>query len=203
MLNTIGKCLTVGMLFIAYSLIAQVHVPPMELSVKGGVTNFDMGGNGGNYTYWAPSWQGEIRWNALQYFSIGAFVSQGSARFKYTSDADDSQARYEGGHIAYGGSLRLSTGRKPRFRPFVELSLGKFDMYMDNTSRSKCTGSFVGYSIGLMIKASNRLYVVVPQVNIRARKTYFDFEEPDNFAFGSYGTLNDIQGGLVLNVGKR
>lgn len=203
MVKTTRQCLMLSMLFIASTVAAQVHLPPMELSVKGGATIFEMVDDGGKYSYGAPNWQGEIRWNALQYLSIGAFVSQGSARFKYKGDGSNSETRYDGGHTAYGGSLRLSTGRKPRFRPFVEFSWGKFDMYIDKTSRMKCTGSFFGYSFGLMVKASSRLYIVIPQVNIRVRKTYFDFEVPSDFAFGSYGSLNDIQGGLILNIGKR
>lgn len=183
---------------------AQVHLPPMEASVRAGAMLFGMGDvEHNNYNYGGMAWQGELRWNVTQHISLGAFGAKSSGMVKFETDGGDGENFKGNSHYAVGGSLRLSTGRKPRFRPFMELSLGKFEVSFKTDTNLKNSGSFVGYAIGLMIKVSKNMYVVFPQATIRARKKHFDVEKASDFAFGKYGTLNEIYGGLVINFGKR
>ena len=104
-----AKSLTV-LIFVFLSCVvsAQLHLPPMEISIKAGVANFDMKTITVTppvnlridtlYSYWAPNWQCEMRWNLSQYVSLGASASLGSADFKATDGASGNTERLKGGH---------------------------------------------------------------------------------------------------------
>jgi hypothetical protein len=187
---------------------AQLHLPPMEISGKVGIASFDMhamrGQTEGSFAYWAPNWQGEVRWNIVQYVSIGVVAATGSSTFKFTQESDGSTSRYDAGHSTFGGSIRLSTGRKPRFRPFVEFGVGKFNLHYKDVERISNSGQYVGYSFGLMIRASKNMYITLPQVSFRSRKSYFANELDGSYVFGAtHQGLMDVSAGLVINFGKR
>lgn len=188
------------------STAAQFHLPPMEISFKGGLATFGMKDlSKVRYRYYGPTWQGELRWNVTQHVSLGAFASTGAADFKFFLDDGTGEGRNNGGHSTYGGSIRLSTGRKPRFRPFLEVSLGKFKVhYIDATKTNiEGSGNFVGGTLGLMIKASKNVYVTLPQITIRSRKEHFDNELQGDYYDGLKGLVDIFAVGLNINFGKR
>lgn len=202
------KLITIVFCLSLLTASAQLHLPPMEISGKVGIASFDMHAmrdqEEGGFSYWAPNWQGEIRLNMVQYISIGVFATTGTSTFKFTQGSDGSTTRFDAGHSTLGGSIRLSTGRKPRFRPFVELGIGKFNLHYKDVERISNSGRYIGYSFGLMIRASKNMYITLPQITIRSRKTHFANELDGSYIFGLTNQgLIDVSTGLVINFGKR
>ncbi len=179
----------------------------MDFQLKAGVAALmDVKDNYENqYSYSAPILYGEINWNITQHISLGAFGSSGvystsNYRVKYFSG----EASYGGTHSLYGIKLRLSTGRAARFRPFAEINYGKMQMDMEKAIyRLASSTTFFGWSMGLMIRAGSRFYIVLPQINLRFRSEGFFFEAPGDHLFGSYAPFAEVCGGLSYNIGKK
>jgi len=189
------------------SLLAQFRLPAMDIQVKTGVASLDelRDRNNNVYNYSAPVVHGEINFNISQYFAAGAFISKGlSGKTELFSDNNTATLFYNSSHQSYGVKLRISTGRQPRFRPFTEISYGKFEMYIEKDFYRMATSStFFGGSIGLMIRLSSRLYLVLPQVSVRPRSDPFYFETSGDFLLSDYPSLIEITGGLSYNFGKK
>lgn len=190
------------------SLLAQFRLPAMDVQVKSGVASIDemRDRNYNVYSYSAPVVHGEINFNISQYFAAGAFISKGlSGQTEIVSDNNNTATTsYNSSHQTYGVKLRISTGRQPRFRPFAELSYGKFEMYMEKDFYRIATSStFFSGSIGLMIRLNSKLYLVLPQISVRPRSEPFYFETSGDFLLSDYPSLIEITGGLSYNFGKK
>jgi Outer membrane protein beta-barrel domain len=187
------------------SLLAQFRLPAMDVQVKSGVAFLDemRDRNNNEYDYRAPVIHGEINFNVSQHFAAGAFISKGlSGQTEVVGN--DGNTYYNSSHQSYGVKLRISMGRQPRFRPFAELSYGKFEMYMEKDFyRISTSSTFFGGSIGLMIRLNNKLYLVLPQISVRPRSDPFFFEVPVDFPLSSYPPLIEITGGVTYNFGKK
>jgi hypothetical protein len=187
--------------------MAQISVPSMDFQLKAGVAALleSQDSYENQYTYIAPSLYAEINWNITQHISIGAFGSAGvysTSNYKVKYSTGD--ASYGGTHSLYGLKLRLSTGRAPRFRPFGEINYGKMEMVMEkDIYRVASSTTFFGWSMGLMIRAGSRFYIILPQVNLRFRSNGFFFEDPSDYMFGSYEPFAEVCGGLSYNIGKK
>jgi hypothetical protein len=189
------------------SLLAQLRLPSMEVQVKSGVaalmemsdTQYNM------YNYTAPVIHGELNFNISQYFAAGAFFSKGfPSQSEYSASDNSGSSIYNSQHQLYGIKLRVSTGRQPRFRPFAELTYGYFEMYMDKgLYRDATSSTFIGWSIGLMIRLNSKLYLVLPQLSVRTRSDQFYWESPNDFVFSSYPSIIELTGGLSYNFGKK
>ena len=157
------------------------------------------------YSYSAPMLSGEINWNITQHISLGAFASSGVySTSNYKVKYSHGEASYGGTHSLYGIKLRLSTGRAPRFRPFAEINYGKMQMVMEkDIYRLANSTTFFGLSMGLMIRAGSRLYIVVPQINLRFRSNGFFFEAPNDYLFSDYSPFVEYCAGLSYNIGKK
>lgn len=199
-------------LFLSFSALctyafAQISIPPIDFQLKGGVGVLagakDSYGNPFSYT--APILYGEINWNITQHIALGAFGSRGVySQSNYKVESMGGDASYGGSHSLYGLKLRLSTGRAPKFRLFTEINYGKMDMYMEkDTYRVASSTTFFGWSAGLMIRAGSRLYIVLPQINLRFRSEGFFFEEPNDYLFSDYSPLAEVCAGLSYNIGKK
>ncbi len=188
------------------SLLAQFQLPSMDVQLKSGVAFLDdmTDSYDNRYSYQAPLLSGEINFNLSQYFAAGVFYSKGlSGQIEFNGGPTGSSS-YNAGHQTYGLKLRVSTGRQPRFRPFAELNYGKLEMYMEkDLYRISSSSTFFGFSLGLMIRLSDKLYLVLPQFTFRARSDQFFFEEPNNFLFGQYPGLVEFTGGLSYNFSKK
>ncbi len=189
----------------AWAVHAQL--PSLDVQVKTGVTIIDdMRDRHNNlYKYISPVWHGELNWNVSQYVALGGFVAQGfGGETRFEGEYGSGNTFYNSQHLAYGGKVRLSSGRKPRLRPFGEINYGKFEMYIDHdTYRKSTTTNFWGWTLGLMIRVNSRLYLVIPQVSFRFRSDKFFFEVPDDFMMSSYPPVIDVTGGLSYNFGKK
>lgn len=187
--------------------LAQISVPPMEVQLKGGLGTLPeiQDSYENQYSYVAPTLYCEINWNITQHISLGAFASAGvysTSNFKVKYFSGD--ASYGASHLLYGLKLRLSTGRAPKFRPFTELSYGKLEMDMEkDVYRISSSTSYIGWSLGLMIRAGSRWYIILPQINLRFRSNGFFFEPPSDHMFGSYAPFAEVCGGLSYNIGKK
>ncbi len=191
-----------------FSLWAQFRLPAIDAQVKSGITELiDMqDSNYNGYQYNAAVIHGEINFNISQHLAAGAFISKGlSGQTDLTTDNVHSPDQsYNSSHQSYGVKLRISTGRQPRFRPFAELSYGKFEMYMEKDFyRISNSSTFFGVAIGLMIRLNNRLYLVLPQISIRQRSDPYFFEVPGDFLLGDSPPLIEITGGFSYNFGKK
>lgn len=195
--------LTLLGVLISFLVSAQLHIPAMDVQVKAGITYcpLEKDDNFNNYDYLAPTWSAELNWNINQYFSIGGLWSRSFPGENVTLTIDDySQGKstnLESMHQFYGLKVRASTGRQPRFRPFVEVSAGKYEMYIDYESYKIATeGNFFGVSIGLMIRLNNTLYLILPQLTLRKRSDPFFFE-------GANPPFTEATAGLCYNFGKK
>lgn len=191
---------------LAYQGFAQL--PSMDIQVKFGITSIaDMRDRDNNiYNYLAPALVGELNYHISQYFAVGAFYSKSfSAQTEFVPDVSDTDAMsYNSAHQSYGLKMRVSTGRQPRFRPFVELTYGKFEMYIEKDFyRVANSTNYFGGSIGLMIRLNSKFYLVLPQVSIQGRTDPFFFEIPSDIALGSYPPIIEIRGGISYNFGKK
>ena len=72
-----------------------------------------------------------------------------------------------------------------------------------DTYRVASSTTFFGWSAGLMIRAGSRLYIVLPQINLRFRSEGFFFEEPYGYLFSDYSPLAEVCAGLSYNIGKK
>jgi hypothetical protein len=199
--------LSVFLLSLSYfPLLAQFRLPAMDVQIKSGVAILDdmRDRNYNLYSYTGPVIHGEINFNISQYFAAGAFISKGlSGQTEFISDNSVNNS-FNSSHQSYGVKLRISTGRQPRFRPFAELSYGKFEMYMEKDFyRIASSSSFLGGSLGLMIRLNSKLYIVLPQLSFRPRSDPFYFEIPGDFLLSDYPSLFEITGGLSYNFGKK
>ncbi len=179
----------------------------MDFQLKAGVaTLIDVRDSYENsYSYTSPTLYGELNWNITQHVSVGAFGSKGiysTSNYKVNYSSGD--ASYGGTHSLYGLKLRLSTGRAPRFRPFAEINYGKMQMVMErDTYRLANSTNFFDLSMGLMIRGGSRLYIVLPQINLRFRSNGFFFEAHNDYLFSSYGPFAEVCAGLSYNFGKK
>ena len=179
----------------------------MDFQLKSGVAALmDLkDSNENSYSYSAPLLYGELNWNITQHIAIGAFASAGvysTSNFKV--EYFSGEASYGSSHFLYGLKLRLSTGRAPKFRPFTELSFGKLEMDMEkDVYRISSSTSYFGWSLGLMIRAGSRWYIILPQINLRFRSNGFFFETPGDHMFGSYEPFAEVCAGLSYNIGKK
>jgi len=187
---------------------SQISIPPIDFQLKGGVSILeDVQDSYGNlYSYSTPILSGEINWNITQNISLGAFSSIGpyaQSNFDMSSNLGG-ETSYAATHFLYGAKLRLSTGRAPRFRPFTEISYGKLEIQMEKEIyRLSSSTTFFGLSIGLMIRAGSRMYIILPQANIRFRSSGFFFETPGDYAIGSFVPFAELCAGLSYNIGKK
>ncbi len=189
------------------SFTVQAQLPSLDVQLKTGLSIIDdmRDPHQNLYEYISPVWMGELNWNISQYVALGGFVSQGlGGATEFIGEYGSGNVKYSSQHLTYGGKLRISTGRMPRFRPFGEISYGKFEMYIDyDTYRLASSSNFFGWSLGLMIRLSSRLYLVIPQFSFRQRSDTFFFEVPSDHLTGDYPPLIDITGGLSYNLGKK
>jgi hypothetical protein len=199
--------LSLSFSMLCFLSIAQISIPPIDFQIKGGLAVIpDAIDNYENpFSYTAPILYGEINWNITQHISLGAFGSSGvystsNYKMKYSSG----EASYGGTHSLYGIKLRLSTGRTPRFRPFAEINYGKMQMVMEkDIYRLASSTTFFGWSMGLMIRAGSRLYIVLPQINLRFRSNGFFFEAPSDYMLSDYSPFIEYCAGLSYNIGKK
>jgi len=202
--NSILLILLIGLSSI--TLMAQFRLPNMDVQVKSGVAIIDemRDKQSNRYTYAAPVIHGEINFTISQHFAAGAFFSKGlSGQTEFVADNSGTKS-FNSSHQSYGVKLRISTGRQPRFRPFAELSYGKFEMYMEKDFyRISTSSTFFGGSIGLMIRLNNKLYLVLPQLSVRTRSDPFYWEAPNDFVLSSYPSIIELTGGLSYNMGKK
>jgi hypothetical protein len=186
---------------------AQVHLPSLEGQIKSGVAFIPemQDQNYNRYSYVAPEVNGEINWNASQYIAIGAFFSKAfSANVKYEGSFGGETASYESSHLMYGLQARLSSGRQATFRPFIGFSYGILEMYTEKEAyRISAKANVFGLSLGLMVRVSSKLYLVIPQFSLRGRSDSYYFEEPSDFALGKYAPFIEVNGGLSYNIGKK
>lgn len=189
------------------SLMAQFRLPSMDVQVKSGfaTVNEMRDKQSNSYIYSSPIIHGEINFNISQHFAAGAFISKGfSGQTEFMTGYISGTNSFNSSHQSYGVKLRISTGRQPRFRPFAELSYGKFEMYMEKDYyRISTSSTFFGGSVGLMIRLNNKLYLVVPQISFRPRSEQFFFEVANDFLLSPYPALVEITGGLSYNFGKK
>jgi hypothetical protein len=189
---------------------AQISIPQIDFQVKSGVgALMDVKDSYENlYSYSAPILSGEINWNITQHISLGAFSSIGpyaKSNFKMENYGNSGKSSYGATHFLYGAKLRLSTGRAPRFRPFTEISFGKLEMQLEkDIYRLASSTTFIGLSFGLMIRAGSRLYIILPQANIRFRSNGFFFEAPNEYLFNAkYSEFIELCAGVSYNIGKK
>lgn len=190
--------------------LAQISIPPMDFQLKGGVGGLmDVRDSYENsYSYSTFILSGEINWNITQHISLGAFSSIGpytQSNFKMETNDNSGSASYATTHFLYGAKLRLSTGRAPRFRPFTEISYGKLEIQLEkDIYRIASSTTFIGWSIGLMIRAGSRMYIILPQANVRFRSNGFFFEEPNDYTFNAkYAEFLELCAGVSYNIGKK
>lgn len=193
-------------LFALFTLVCthvagQFHIPAMDVQTKMGVAFIsDVKDKGNNlYTYSAPFVSGEINIAFTQHIAAGIFYSKGfSSQTKVEADFGGTTS-YTSSHQLYGLKVRLSTGRQPKWRPFTELSYGQFEMYMQkNSYRISTSSKTVGFSLGLMVRLNNKMYLVIPQLSLRSRTDWFFFETS-----GKAAPLIEVSGGLSYNFGKK
>lgn len=188
--------------------LGQFHLPSLDVQVKSGAAALiDMQDYYNNqYAYVAPIISGEVNWNISQYLAAGVFVSKGvSSNTKFTGEFGSGNTSYPSMHYAYGLKLRISSGRQPKYRPFAEISYGKFEMYMQKESYkvSNDTKAF-GFSGGLMVSLTGKLYLVLPQITLRFRSEPFFFESSNDYLFGiAHVPFLEVTGGLSYNIGKK
>lgn len=196
---------------ISTPVFSQFHLPPLEIQIKGGITGREIEyirpyTNGGGqteyvfYEYIAPTVSADINWNITQYFSAGAYWVigiPGNNNYKKTNGFWSTSGNGGASHQEYGIKLRGSMGRASTLRPFVEIAYGKWDMYIEqNGYRMANSTTAFGTTLGLMIKLGSKLYLVLPQLNVRFRSEPFYFESKNQ-------PFIEIVGGLSYNLGKR
>lgn len=192
--------------YLTYQGFAQL--PSMDIQLKSGLTTLvDMRDKDNNlYNYLSPVIFGELNYNISQHFAVGAFYSKGvGGQTEFVPDVSDTDTEfYNSSHQCYGVKIRASTGRQPRFRPFVELAYGKFEMFLEKDFyRVANSSNYFGWSMGLMIRLNSKFYLILPQVSFRTRTDPFFFEVPGDFVLSSYPTIIEINGGVSYNFGKK
>jgi len=188
---------------VANDVFAQIKPPRADIQLKAGTTSLTTFQNLPTgqlqYEYKVESWMGEANINITERFAIGAFYARGgnTTRPVFPTGIKSYMYEYDGSHQFYGLKLRLSSGLRPKLRPFIEASVGFMNMSLQNDSFSEDLNTSVfGGSIGLMIKLKNNFYLVLPQFKFQKRG--------DEFSFESYEDPTvEILGGLSINFGKR
>jgi hypothetical protein len=195
--------------FISYlTCQGYAQLPSMDIQIKSGLTTLlDMRDKDNNiYNYLSPVIFGELNYNISQHFAVGVYYSKGiGGQTEFIPDFSDTDTEfYNSSHQCYGFKIRASTGRQPRFRPFIELTYGKFEMFIEKDFyRVANSSNYFGWSMGLMLRLNGKFYLVLPQVSFRTRTDPFYFEVPGDFVLGSYPPIIEITGGVSYNFGKK
>lgn len=188
---------------VAVSIAAKAQMPfDLHLKTGAGILRFtDLQDN--VYEYNTPIIFAELNWNISPYFAVGTFYSFGlGADTKTTSFNGFNSNSLTTSHHLYGLKLRVSSGRLRLLRPFFEMQYGQFEMTMN---RSNGSGSdltdFWATSLGLMIKLSDRLYLVAPQFTMRLREHGFSFEKQSDHIFERpYSPFAEVTAGISYNL---
>lgn len=162
-------------LFALFSLSvdAQLRLPAFDISFKTGYVFIpdeyqvyqSTGNLHYNYQYQSVWAQGELNLHVGQRIAVGGFYNK-SVIGNYINHEGD-QPGQDAEHLMYGVSLRLSSGRSVRVRPYLQMKVFKFQAVVHGSGfdiATKCNGAMA--NIGLMIRLSNKLYLNIPDLQV-------------------------------------
>lgn len=185
----------------------QFRLPAFDVSIKGGffANISEMGTRLSDdseilYQYEAFVYSGEVNFHISQHVAAGAFWTKSFAG-KVKSEMENpyyALGEADAAHQMYGLALRFSTGRRTGFRPYIQGTFFKQEMYFDyETLRVANSSGGFGVGIGAMIKLSDKLYLNIPDVSFKLFS--------DGFFFDDYGqqVYLEFRGGLTYNFTKR
>lgn len=211
------KLLTI-FLVISFSLLkAQFTLPPADIQLKPGGNVFGVNSSN-NQFFVAIDITGSLYVHVNQYLAGGFFLSRsvwgeyqdegnvevGSNRGVFSSGFTPPSStpvvsegiRNDADLFIYGISVRLSTGRIGKWRPYLNLNYFKLEIvnHFENFNLSAKSNGF-GVDFGLMLQLSNKLYLNLIEASIKNLQDDIFFMEQD---------LDLIQAriGVTYNFGK-
>jgi hypothetical protein len=195
------KCvLAVSLSLLASAAAAQFRLPSFDIAIKGGfmmiADDKDIDGNHYSFQYEAIGVQGEINVHIGQRLSVGWFYNR-KVLANYHGDNGPSGDR-NGQHLMYGPNLRLSGGRAARLRPYLQVKYFWLETVVEYPGyRVAADLKGCGGGVGLMLRASNKLYINLIEGEINM------FLNNDKFLFQRTDLFPTIRAGLTYNISKR
>jgi len=200
-------------LIISFNLLnAQFKLPPMDIQFKPG-GNF-INGDSDNQQLAAIDLTGSFYIHVNQYLAGGIFLTRsvfgeyfdegnvevGTSKGAFSSGFN--QSDFDGNYqndadiLIYGFSVRLSTGRVGKWRPYLNLNYFKFEVvnHFENFNFSAESNGF-GVDLGLMLKLSDKFYLNLIEGSIKKL-------QDEIFFMGEDLTLFQARIGVTYNFGK-
>lgn len=163
---TIKNTILALSLVISSGAQAQFKLPSFDIGLKAGYLFIEdyRGQNNGQSEprYESLSLQGELNVHLSQHIAVGYFYQRNALFSNYWDKEGSSETDLEARHLITGLSLRVSTGRAPKFRPYMTLKYFKLQGVVDHSTfklATNATGASAG--IGLMLRLGHNLYVTV------------------------------------------
>jgi hypothetical protein len=178
---------------------AQFTIPTFDVELKAGACELVPKEQGAFSEYRGILASAGINFHLGQRIALGGFYSRSmstKANGSYDNAFGDN-VTYPAAHQTYGISVRLSTGRKPRFRPYVQASIARHEMYVDFDSYRIANSTLaIGGALGLMTRLSSKLYLILPELTLRKRMEGFYYETSRELLF-------EYKAGICYNFSKR
>jgi hypothetical protein len=140
---------------------AQLRVPSFDVALKTGYYMIN-DGNDNSYKYESIPLHAEVNGHVNQHIAIGYFYQRSVYANYHGSGVDIS-----GDHLMHGVNIRLSSGRAPKFRPYLNVKYFSYQTvvnFKNYNVASKGNGASAGF--GLMVRLSHRLYLNVAEAEI-------------------------------------
>jgi hypothetical protein len=208
-LNTImdykKTAITIGLLLCFISATAQFRLPSFDIAVKAGFLSMSddrhtSNGNHYNFTYESITWQAEANLHLGQRLAIGWFYNK-KLYGNYHGDSDNdgtAASDRDASHLMYGINLRLSGGRAPKFRPYVQVKYYWLETVVQYPGyRVAADMNGVAAGVGVMLRVSNKLYInlIEGELSMITKNEKVLFADSNLFA--------QLRAGLTYNFSKR
>lgn len=178
---------------VSVSARAQFSVPPFDVEIKGGISGFPTS----KWDYMGIGYKAGVHVHLNQHVAIGwtYMRSTGNA----SEDSGDNifpTEDFKTTELSTGPSLRLSTGRSRKMRPYIALSYSKVEVVTDRGDyRYSIKTNAPGASVGMLVKLGNKMYINLFEVTYRKLSDKV-------FWLDAQGQL-EIKAGLLYNLGKK
>ncbi len=155
---------------------AQLPIPTIDVALKGQY-------NGELKNYITASVRGEINVHINQFVAVGGFYTRSVWGSNTRVEPIDEDFNIE--ELTLGARIQASTGRISKFRPYVFFTFTKIESVQEVSSSTRFAEDWSGITFGggLMLKAGNRLYINLIEVEAipLANEPFFFIDSTKDF----------------------
>lgn len=180
---------------------AQFQLPSFEIGLKGGYTamfdNLNLNNDG---VYESLLAQGELNIHLGQRVAVGYFY-QGNVILSNYHEQDNGGGQsfdQDGKHLLNGLTLRISTGRSTKFRPYIQGKYFWYEVVVDYGGfRVAGKGNGVSIGAGVMLRLGHKVYINLIEAD------FCNILSATEVMFDKNNIFPQVRTGLTYNFSKR